>query len=160
MASHDVPAVLECARLAADETGKRASFRTRAPAADRRIEKPDAPLGRQSFGSFRFDRITGGMVDDDPISAEFAEYRAIGEQLVQICVVSKTQAQDVHTYGLAYLTKWMAGPALDAGILEQVLEEWTPPYPGLSLYYPRHRHLSASMRPFVSFLREQEAASR
>lgn len=38
------------------------------------------------------------MVDDDPISAEFAEYRAIGAQFVQICVVSKTLAQDVHTY--------------------------------------------------------------
>ncbi|WP_429132719.1 LysR family transcriptional regulator [Ensifer sp. 4252] len=69
-------------------------------------------------------------------------------------------AAAIDGYGLAYLTKWMAGPALDAGILEQVLEEWTPPYPGLSLYYPRHRHLSASMRAFVSFLREQEAASR
>ncbi|RAS01374.1 LysR family transcriptional regulator [Ensifer adhaerens] len=63
-------------------------------------------------------------------------------------------AAAIDGYGLAYLTKWMAGPALDAGILEQVLEEWTPPYPGLSLYYPRHRHLSASMRAFVSFLRE------
>lgn len=64
-------------------------------------------------------------------------------------------AAAIDGYGLAYLTKWMAGPALDAGILEQVLEEWTPPYPGLSLYYPRHRHLSASMRAFVSFLRER-----
>nr|WP_246805966.1 LysR family transcriptional regulator [Ensifer sp. ENS07] len=64
-------------------------------------------------------------------------------------------AAAIDGYGLAYVTKWMAGSALDAGILEQVLEEWTPPYPGLSLYYPRHRHLSASMRAFVSFLREQ-----
>ena len=62
-------------------------------------------------------------------------------------------------YGLAYLTRWMAGPALDAGLLVQVLPEWTPPYPGLCLYYPRHRHLSASMRAFVSFLRQQASGA-
>lgn len=69
-------------------------------------------------------------------------------------------AAAIEGYGLAYLTKWMASPALDKGLLVQVLNDWTPPYPGLCLYYPRHRHLSASMRAFVSFLREQEAASR
>jgi len=62
-------------------------------------------------------------------------------------------------YGLAYLTRWMAGPALDAGLLVQVLPDWTPPYPGLCLYYPRHRHLSASMRAFVSFLRQRSSGA-
>ncbi|WEZ85713.1 LysR family transcriptional regulator (plasmid) [Rhizobium sp. 32-5/1] len=58
-------------------------------------------------------------------------------------------------YGFGYLTRWMVGPAIDAGLLVQVLQEWTPPYPGLCLYYPRHRHLSASMRAFVAYLRDQ-----
>lgn len=58
-------------------------------------------------------------------------------------------------YGLGYLTRWMTMSALDDGLLVQVLQDWTPPYPGLCLYYPRHRHLSASMRAFVSYLREQ-----
>lgn len=58
-------------------------------------------------------------------------------------------------YGFGYLTRWMAGPAIDAGLLVHVLEEWTPPYPGLCLYYPRHRHLGASMRAFVAYLRDQ-----
>lgn len=62
-------------------------------------------------------------------------------------------------YGLGYLTRWMATPAIDAGLLVQVLPEWTPPYPGLCLYYPRHRHLSATMRAFVTYLREQAGAS-
>jgi len=64
-------------------------------------------------------------------------------------------AAAVHGYGLAYLTKWMASAALEAGALVELLGEWTPPYPGLHLYYPRHRHLSASMRAFVSFLRDR-----
>ncbi|TPP05387.1 LysR family transcriptional regulator [Rhizobium glycinendophyticum] len=62
-------------------------------------------------------------------------------------------------YGLGYLTRWMARSAIDQGLLVQVLSEWTPPYPGLCLYYPRHRHLSATMRAFVTYLREQASAS-
>jgi len=58
-------------------------------------------------------------------------------------------------YGLGYLTRWMAGPAMEEGLLMQALPEWTPPYPGLCLYYPRHRHLSATMRAFVPYLRAQ-----
>lgn len=57
-------------------------------------------------------------------------------------------------YGLAYVTRWMAQDALLQGNLRQVLAEWTPPYPGLRLYYPLHRHLSVGMRMFVSFLRK------
>lgn len=63
-------------------------------------------------------------------------------------------------YGLGYVTRWMANSALEEGLLVQVLQDWTPPYPGLCLYYPRHRHLSASMRAFVSYLREQAKQSR
>lgn len=64
-------------------------------------------------------------------------------------------AAAIDGYGFAYLTKWMASSAVRDGLLAQVLTDWTPPYPGLCLYYPRHRHLSASMRAFVDFLRHQ-----
>ncbi len=63
-------------------------------------------------------------------------------------------------YGLGYLTRWMAGPALESGLLVQALSEWTPPYPGLCLYYPRHRHLGAAMRALVTHLREKASQVR
>ena len=59
----------------------------------------------------------------------------------------------IEGYGLGYITKWMAGPALGTGELVQVLSAWTPPYPGLCLYYPKHRHMSAGMRAFISTAR-------
>lgn len=62
-------------------------------------------------------------------------------------------AAAVEGYGLAYVTKWMAMQSLTNGSLKQVLVDWTPPYPGLCLYYPRHRHISAGMRAFLDFLR-------
>ena len=55
--------------------------------------------------------------------------------------------------GLGYVTRWSSQTALDAGEVVQVLPEWTPPYPGLSLYYPRHQHLGAGMRALVDFAR-------
>ncbi len=57
--------------------------------------------------------------------------------------------------GLAYVTRWMAEAALNDGRLRQVLADWTPPYPGLCLYYPRHRHVGAGLRAFTEFLRSQ-----
>ncbi len=55
--------------------------------------------------------------------------------------------------GLAYVSRWMAADALADGRLLQVLAEWTPPYPGLCLYYPRHRLIGAGMRKFLDLLR-------
>lgn len=55
--------------------------------------------------------------------------------------------------GLAYVTPWLAADALANGSLRQVLEDWTPPYPGPCLYYPRHRHLGVGLRAFLDFLK-------
>lgn len=61
--------------------------------------------------------------------------------------------------GLAYVTRISAEDALAAGRLVQCLEGWTPPYPGLALYYARHRHMSSAMRALVAFLRDKRSSS-
>ena len=62
--------------------------------------------------------------------------------------------------GLAYVSEWKAREALAEGRLVQVLSDWTPPYPGLCLYYPSHRHLPAAMRVFTDMIRELPAGDR
>ena len=62
--------------------------------------------------------------------------------------------------GLAYVSEWSARKALAEGRLIQVLSDWTPPYPGLCLYYPSHRHLAAAMRAFTDLIRELAASDR
>jgi DNA-binding transcriptional LysR family regulator len=43
---------------------------------------------------------------------------------------------------------------IDTRRLVRVLEDWTPPFPGLCLYYPGRRNLSAGMRAFLALARE------
>jgi len=56
--------------------------------------------------------------------------------------------------GLAYLNEWQVADDVAAGRLIQVLTDWTPPYPGLCLYYPGRRNLPAKMRAFIELIRE------
>lgn len=60
--------------------------------------------------------------------------------------------------GLAYLTESLVAEDITAGRLVQVLDDWTPSYPGLSLYYPGRRHLPAKLRAFVDLIRESQSA--
>lgn len=56
--------------------------------------------------------------------------------------------------GLAYLNEWQVSDDVAAGRLEQVLADWTPPYPGLCLYYPGRRNIPAKLRRFVDLIRD------
>lgn len=56
--------------------------------------------------------------------------------------------------GLAFVSARTAAPELESGRLRQVLQDWTPPFPGLSLYYPRQRLPSAGLRAFIAHFRK------
>jgi len=51
--------------------------------------------------------------------------------------------------GIAYVSLREVELDLENGALIQLLAEWTPPYPGLALYYPSRRLPSASLRAFI-----------
>jgi DNA-binding transcriptional LysR family regulator len=58
--------------------------------------------------------------------------------------------------GLAFVSDWWVADYLGDGSLQAVLEDWTPPFPGLCLYYPRHRHMTAGLRAFVDLIRQEK----
>ena len=61
----------------------------------------------------------------------------------------------VEGLGLAFVSDFWVSEHLAAKTLQAVLEDWTPPFPGLRLYYPGHRHMTAGLRAFIDMLREE-----
>jgi DNA-binding transcriptional LysR family regulator len=57
--------------------------------------------------------------------------------------------------GLAYLSDPATAAHIAAGRLIAVLEDWSPAYPGLCLYYPSRRHMPARLRAFIDLVRRQ-----
>ncbi|RKS24680.1 LysR family transcriptional regulator [Pseudomonas sp. WPR_5_2] len=55
--------------------------------------------------------------------------------------------------GIAYLFEDMVKAQLADGRLVQVLGDWCPYYPGLHLYYPSRRHVPATLKAFIEFVR-------
>jgi len=57
--------------------------------------------------------------------------------------------------GIGYLSELHVGDDLKQGRLVRMLADWTPPYPGICLYYPTRRHVPAGLRAFIDLIREQ-----
>ena len=62
--------------------------------------------------------------------------------------------------GLAYLSNVTTADAIEGGLLLPVLQDWSPEYPGLCLYYPSRRNMSARLRAFIDLIRQQSRGDR
>ncbi len=62
--------------------------------------------------------------------------------------------------GLAFLSEWHLSDDLASGRLVTVLDDWCPPFPGLRLYYPRHRYVPAGLKALVELIREKNIGRR
>lgn len=61
-----------------------------------------------------------------------------------------------HGLGIAYVPETVARDLLAAGRLVAVLEDWCPPFSGLMLYYPGHRHVPSASRAFIDLLKKPD----
>jgi DNA-binding transcriptional LysR family regulator len=55
--------------------------------------------------------------------------------------------------GIAYTIEALVEPFLRSGQLFRVLEDWSPTFEGLFLYYPGHRQVPATLRALIDMLR-------
>jgi DNA-binding transcriptional LysR family regulator len=55
--------------------------------------------------------------------------------------------------GIAYMIEAQAEPFLRSGQLVRVLEDWSPSFEGLFLYYPGHRQVPAALRALIDMIR-------
>jgi DNA-binding transcriptional LysR family regulator len=62
--------------------------------------------------------------------------------------------------GIAYIVEGMAEPFLRSGQLVRVLEDWSPSFEGLFLYYPGHRQVPAALRVLIDMMRAARGSAR
>ncbi len=56
--------------------------------------------------------------------------------------------------GLAFVSEFSVAVPLREGRLRQVLDDWTPAYPGLCLYFASRKHVPARLRALIDLIRE------
>jgi DNA-binding transcriptional LysR family regulator len=61
--------------------------------------------------------------------------------------------------GIAFVPDYLVTDALSHGRLKRVLDEWCPPFPGVCLYYPGRRHVSAGLRALIDTIRNGRTAA-
>ena len=57
--------------------------------------------------------------------------------------------------GIAFVPEHLALEPLADGRLLRLLEDWCPEFPGLSLYYPGHRHVPPGLKALIGLLQQQ-----
>lgn len=62
--------------------------------------------------------------------------------------------------GIAWMADRSAHPFIVAGRLRQVLVDWSPPWPGLALYYPGHRYVPPALRALIEAIRRNHQQSQ
>jgi len=122
------------------------------PAYFRKHPKPKSPADLKGHRCIRW-RLYGDLSD--------WEFERGGERLLIYPdgILTLDEAALVHRaaldgLGLAYLALWRVQSDIERNRLVRVLEEWTPSYDGLCLYYPGRRHVPAPLRALVDLIKE------
>jgi DNA-binding transcriptional LysR family regulator len=68
--------------------------------------------------------------------------------------LSLSRAAVLASYGVGFFFEQDVIADIEGGTLVRLFEDWTPPFPGLCLYYPGRRHPSAGLAAFLSLTRE------
>ena len=61
--------------------------------------------------------------------------------------------------GIAYTVETLADPFVRSGQLVRVLEDWSPSFDGLFLYYPGHRQVPVALRALMDMLRTRRGST-
>ena len=124
-----------------------------APSYFARRREPRTPddLARHSCVQYR--RGADGTVFDWPFERNGKSRKISVEGQVMVNVPDMAVRAAADGLGIAYTIEAHAEPFLRSGQLVRVLEDWSPSFEGIFVYYPGHRQVPASLRAFIDMIR-------
>jgi DNA-binding transcriptional LysR family regulator len=117
----------------------------------RRPPRTPDDLARHSCVQYRLAEGTGTLVW--PLLQNGKTRRITVEGRVMVNDANLATRAAVDGLGIAFTPEALAEPFLRSGQLVRVLEDWSPSFEGIFVYYPGHRQVPATLRAFIDTLR-------
>ena len=124
-----------------------------APAYFARWRRPRTPEDLSRHSCVQYRRATDGNVFVWPFERNRKTHRISVEGPVMVDDPELAIRAAVDGLGIAYTIEALAEPFLRSGQLVRVLEDWSPSFEGLFLYYPGHRQVPATLRALIDMIR-------
>jgi DNA-binding transcriptional LysR family regulator len=124
-----------------------------APSYFARRSRPRTPDDLARHSCIQFRRGADGVMVDWPFerTGKSRKIAVGGRVMVNDPDLAVRAAAD--GLGIAYTIEALAEPFLHSGQLVRVLEDWSPCFEGLFLYYPSHRQVPAALRALIDMIR-------
>jgi DNA-binding transcriptional LysR family regulator len=148
--SHDrVPADMIAVRV----TGSMKIAVVGAPTYFARQRPPRTPDDLVRHSCIQYRRMADGTVFVWPFERNRKSRRISVSGRVMVNDIDLAVRAAVDGLGIAYVVEAVAEPFLQSGQLVRVLEDWSPSFEGLFLYYPGHRQVPATLRALIDMIR-------
>jgi DNA-binding transcriptional LysR family regulator len=115
--------------------------------------RPRTPDDLARHNCVQFRRDADGIIFDWPFerNGKSRKISVDGRVMVNDPDLAVRAAAD--GLGIAYTIEALAAPFLRSGQLVRVLEDWSPSFEGIFLYYPGHRQVPAALRALIDTIR-------
>jgi DNA-binding transcriptional LysR family regulator len=124
-----------------------------APAYFSRQRPPRTPDDLARHSCIQYRRMADGTVFVWPFARNRKSRRISVNGRVMVNDIDLAVRAAVDGLGIAYVVEAVAEPFLQSGQLVRVLEDWSPSFEGLFLYYPGHRQVPATLRALIDMIR-------
>jgi DNA-binding transcriptional LysR family regulator len=124
--------------------------------AGRRLPRTPGELVCHSCVQYR--RAADGAMFEWPFERGGKSERISGDGRIIVNDTDLAVRAAVDGLGIAYTIETLADPFVRSGQLVRVLEDWSPSFEGLFLYYPGHRQVPVALRALIDMLRSTRGA--
>ena len=124
-----------------------------APSYFARRHPPRTPDDLARHSCIQYRRATDGAMFEWPFERNGKSERISVDGRIIVNDNDLAVRAAVDGLGIAYTIESLADPFLRSGQLVRVLEDWSPAFDGLFLYYPGHRQVPVALRALIDMLR-------